>query len=106
VLPEQPRVLEELVAAVPGVAEMETTLAAGYVNVHWRDAGSLPVGDAKFTFIETVPFVTAVPEDSVNESVWARATGARKRAMARADAPRPRDRDDTAIESTRIFRIG
>jgi hypothetical protein len=85
---------------------METTLAAGYINVHWRDAGSLPVGDAKFTFRETVPFVAAVPGDSVKKSVWARATGARKRAMARADAPRPRDRANTAIESARIFRIG
>jgi len=46
VLPKQLTVFEELVDAVPGVAEMETTYAAGYVNVHWRDAGSLPVGDA------------------------------------------------------------
>jgi len=69
VLPKQLRVLDELVAAVPGVAEMAATLPAGYVNVHWTDAGSLPGGDAKFTFRETVPFVAAVPEDSVKESV-------------------------------------
>jgi hypothetical protein len=66
----------------------------------------LPVADAKFKFRETVPFVAAVPEESIKESVWATATGARKRAMARADAPRPRDLDNTAIERTRVFGIG
>jgi hypothetical protein len=69
VLPKQLRVLEELVDAVPALAEMENTLAAGYVNVHWRDAGSLPVGDARFTLKETVPFPVAVPDESVKESV-------------------------------------
>ncbi len=68
-LPKQLRVLEELVDAVPALAEMENTLAAGYVNVHWRDAGSLPVGDARFTLKETVPFPVAVPDESVKESV-------------------------------------
>ena len=106
VLPKQLRVFEEPVEAVPGVAEMEATLAAGYANVHWRDAGSLPVGDAKVTFREAVPFAAAAPEDSVKESVWATAAGAKRRAMARADAPRPRDCDNTAIESTRVIRIG
>jgi hypothetical protein len=33
-LPEQLRVLEALVAEAPAVAEMEITLAAGYVSVH------------------------------------------------------------------------
>ena len=33
-LPEQVRALEALVDAAPTVAEMETTLAVGYVNVH------------------------------------------------------------------------
>jgi hypothetical protein len=98
VLAKQLRVLEELVDAGPATAEMETTLAAGYVSVHWRDAGSLPVGDARFTLRETLPFAAAVPEESVRESVWATAARAKKRTMTRADAPRPRDRDNTAIE--------
>ena len=102
-IPKQLRVFEELVDAVPGVAEMETTLAAGYVNVHWRDAGSFPVVDAKVKFRETVPLAVAVPEDSVKELVWATTAGAQRRATARTDAPRPRDRGNTAIESTRVL---
>jgi hypothetical protein len=105
-LPKQFSIFEALVNAAPAEAAIESTLAAGYVNVHWRDAGSFPAGDAKVIFSETVPFAAAAPEDSVKESVCARTAGAKNREMARADAPRPRDRDKTAIENTRIFRIG
>ena len=104
-LPEQLMVLDALVDAAPAVAEMETTLAVGYVNVHWSDAGSLPEGDVNVKFRGTVPFAAAVPDDRVNESVCAVAARAKRRsAMATADAPRPCSRDNsTAIESTRTL---
>jgi hypothetical protein len=106
-LPEQLTVFEALVDAAPAVAEMETTLAAGYVNVHCSDAGSLPEGEVNVKFSETVPFAAAVPEDRANESVCAMAAGAkRRRAMAMADVPRSCSRDNsTAIKSTRTLRM-
>ena len=57
------------VAAAPAVAEIEVTDAGAYVRVHWTAAGSLPVGDVKFKFRDTVPFVPAVPDDRLKESV-------------------------------------
>lgn len=44
---------------------MEVTAVEEYENVHCTPAGSLPLGDCKDKFRETVPFVPAVPEDRV-----------------------------------------
>lgn len=57
------------VAAAPATAEIEATLAAGYVSVHCTAAGSLPDGEVRVRLSETAPFVAAVPEDSDNASV-------------------------------------
>lgn len=105
-LPKQLSVCEALLNAAPAVAEMETTLVVGYVNVHCSDAGSLPEGEVNVKFRETVPFAAAVPDDRANESVCAMAAGTKRRsAMATADAPRPCSRDNsTAISSTRTLR--
>jgi hypothetical protein len=65
----QLNVLPALIAAIPAIAEMETTLLGGYVTVHWTAAGSLPDSDIRFRLSETVPFDAAVPDDSVKESV-------------------------------------
>jgi hypothetical protein len=62
-------VLPALVAAGPTTAEIETTFAGGNVNVNCRATGSLPAGDVKVRFRDTVPFAAAVPEDKTNESV-------------------------------------
>jgi hypothetical protein len=62
-------VLPALVADSPAVAEIETTLAGGNVNVSCRAEGSLPTGDVRVRFSETVPFAAVVPEDKTNESV-------------------------------------
>jgi len=104
--PEQLSVCVALLNAAPAVAEMETTLAVGYVSVHCSADGALPEADASTKFRGTVPFAAAVPEDRVNESVCAMAAGAkRRRAIARADVPRPCGRDNsTAIKSTRTLR--
>jgi hypothetical protein len=61
--------LPALVATSPAAAEIETTLAGGNVNVNCRAAGSLPAGDVKVRFKDTVPFAAVVPEDKTNESV-------------------------------------
>jgi hypothetical protein len=58
-----------LVAADPAAAEIETTLLEGNVKVSCTDAGSLPAGDVRFRFKDTVPFAAVVPEDNANESV-------------------------------------
>ena len=58
-----------LVATDPAAAEIETILPEGNVSVHCRAAGSLPAGDVKVRFRDTVPFAAAVPEDRTNESV-------------------------------------
>jgi len=77
---------------------METTLAAGYVKVHCTDAGSLPVGDVKFKFKETVPFAAAIPEASTSESFCATAAGAKNRAAtARVNTYRPHDRVNRSV---------
>ena len=72
-LPKQLSVCEALLNAAPAVAEMETTLVVGYVNVHCSDAGSLPEGEVNVKFRETVPFAAAVPDDRANESDWQKA---------------------------------
>jgi hypothetical protein len=66
--------LPALLATDPRLTEVETTLAAGYVMVHWRDAGSEPDGEVRFKFRDTVPFPVATPEDSTRESVCPNAT--------------------------------
>ena len=57
-----------LVADDPAVSEIAVTLPAGNVTVHCTAAGSLPAGDVKTRFKETVPFAAVVPEASANES--------------------------------------
>ena len=71
--------LNALVATGPRLALIEAILAAGYVRVHCRAAGSEPAGEARFRFKETVPSAPAVPEDSVRESVCAKETRAKSR---------------------------
>jgi hypothetical protein len=71
-LERQLSVLAALAAAGPALAEMEATLPAGYVRVHWTAAGSLPDGDVKFRFSEAVP-PTTMPELRDKESVCPKA---------------------------------
>jgi len=62
-------VLPALVADVPAVAEIETTLLEGNVNVHCTAEGSLPAGEVRVRFKETVPSAAVVPDDKARESV-------------------------------------
>ena len=66
--PEQFKVFPAAVRAVPALAEMDMTLAAGYVSIHCRAAGSLPEGEVRTRFKDTVPFAPAVPDDSAMAS--------------------------------------
>jgi hypothetical protein len=66
-------VLDALVAAVPALAEMETTLLGGYVKVHCKAAGSLPAGDVKFRFTDIAPPVPTFADPNVKESVCPKA---------------------------------
>lgn len=54
-----------MVRAAPALAEIDTTLAAGYVSVHCKAAGSLPEGEVKTRPKDTLPLAPAVPDDSV-----------------------------------------
>lgn len=65
----QSSVLPALVAAGPATAETETMSAGENANVDCRAAGSLPAGDVRVRFRDTVPFAAVVPEDKTNESV-------------------------------------
>jgi len=86
----QVNVLPALVAAVPAIAEMETTLLGGYVKVHCRAAGWLPAGDVRVRLRETVPLAAAVPDDSCRESVCAEpGRNERTKRIARKSARRP-----------------
>ena len=77
-----------LVATSPGIAEIETTLAGGNVNVNCRAAGSLPAGDVNVRFRDTVPSAAAVPEDKANESVCPKEAWAVTKS-AKSDAIQP-----------------
>jgi len=89
-LEAQVNVLPALVAAVPAIAEMETTLLGGYVKVHWRAAGSLPAGDVRLRLREAVPLAAAVPDDSCRESVCAEpGRNERTKRSARRSGRRP-----------------
>jgi len=67
---KQLSVLEAPVVAAPALAEMEATALAGYVRVHSKVAGALPVGDARFTFSVVPP---PVPAPNVSESTCPKA---------------------------------
>jgi hypothetical protein len=70
---------------------MDTTLAAGYVSVHWKAAGSLPEGEDRTRFKATVPLAPVVPDDNAIAS--GPVPGAPKNtgeATANINATRPR----------------
>lgn len=69
-------ILPAAFSAAPAVAEMETTLATGYVRLHSTAAGWLPEGDVKARLRVTVPPEFAVAEDKESELAWARQAGA------------------------------
>jgi hypothetical protein len=85
---EQVNVLPALVADNPATAEIEMTLLAGKVSVHCNAAGSLPAGEVRVRFKETVPLVAVVPEDRANESVCPKETWAVNKS-AKSDAIQP-----------------
>ncbi len=66
----QDKVFPALVSAGPGMAEIEATDAAGYVNVHWMAAGSPPDGEASVNASDAPPPVSA-PDDNDKEIICA-----------------------------------
>lgn len=80
-----------MVRVAVALAEIDTTLAVGYVSVHCKAAGSLPEGEVRTRLKDTVPLAPAVPDDSAIAS--GPVPGAPKdsvEAAAKINAMRPR----------------
>jgi hypothetical protein len=72
IVPEPAKQLTVLFAATaadPTTAEIAVTLLAGYVKVHSTADGSLPVGEVRFRFRDTVPLELALPDNKFKTSV-------------------------------------
>ncbi len=93
--PERARhvtVLPAAVAAVPGVAEIATTSAAGYVSVHCRPVNRLPPPD-NVKGSESVPPITVEPDERASDGDWPNAAGHRPKLSAIARQTTKSNRD-------------